>query len=351
MRLKIYPVLLLIAVSAITSCKKGNSPKPTSPVTTVKMDTDIYVVGSTGTKNGKVIAAYWKNGAITKLGDSTYSSVSYGMAIDGNDVYISGWLLDGNYKSTAVYWKNGVIYTLSPSPSDNSVAYDIAVNGNDVYVSGSIYGTPGLLYWKNGVPVMTTGTTNMAVSGGLLINGNDIYQSGTSVLPGLTASAATYWKNGAMVQVSNINSSGQAIAISGSDVYIAGITKTDNITNHATYWKNGVATQLSSTMSDAEAIVVENGDVYMAGSTQPSKLTLATYWKNGISHTVTDNTVESFGSSIAVIGNDVYMSGSQLQPNGLGDRPLYWKNGVPVLLPYYNGGGAGPIVVVVHPAN
>lgn len=356
-RLKIYPIVLSIAVSAITACTKSNNPSPkppTPPVTPAKMDTDVYVAGITQAKNGKVIAAYWKNGVATKLGDSTtYSSVCYGMAIDGNDVYVSGWLLDGNFKSTAVYWKNGVLHTLSPSPSDNSVAYDIAVNGNDVYVSGSMYGTPGFLYWKNGMPVMATGPTNAAVYGGLLINGNDVYQSGTSVLPDLTTNVAAYWKNGAMVQISNINSRGQAITVSGSDVYVAGSTETDlavPATARACYWKNGVITQLSSTWSDAEGIVVENGDIYISGSTQPSKLTLATYWRNGIAHTVLNNTVQSFGNSIAVIGNDVYMAGSQQQPNGLGDRPLYWKNGVPVLLPFYSSGGCGPIAVVVHPA-
>jgi hypothetical protein len=215
-----------------------------------------------------------------------------------------------------------------------------------------MYGTPGFLYWKNGAPVMASGTTNVAVFGGILISGNNVYQSGTSVLPDFTTNAA-YWKNGAMVQLSNASSRGQAVTVNGSDVYVAGSIETDPTnpaTTRATYWKNGVVTQLSSTRSDAEAIVVENDDVYVAGSTWLSNLALATYWKNGTSHTVTNNTVQSFGNSIAVIGDDAYMAGSQQQPNGLGDRPLYWKNGVPVLLPFFSTGGCGPIAVVVHPA-
>lgn len=347
MRLKIHPVLLLIAVSAIMSCKKSNNPSPTPPAPTVKMDTDVYVVGNTGTKSGKQVAAYWKNGVVTKLADSTHISLGYGIAIDGNDIYVSGTTLDDNYNSTAVYWKNGVIHTLSQSPSDNSVPRGIVINGTDVYVPG-IAGTPGLLYWKNGVPVMTTGITNMAASG-MVISGNDIYVSGTSVLPSLTESAATYWKNGTMVQVSSINSYGNAIAVSGADVYVAGMTETDRITPYATYWKNGVATQLSSTMSNANAIVVEGSDVYVAGDSYSSNLELATYWKNSTPHVVTDNSIQSGASSIAVNGSDVYMAGSQKIANSTNFRPIYWKNGMPVLLPYYSVGGAGQIVIVVHP--
>ena len=349
MRFKLYPVLLLIAVSAITSCKKGNSPLPTPPTPTLKMDTDVYVVGTIGTKNGKQIAVYWKNGIATKMGDSTYSSVSCGMTIDGSDIYISGYLLDDNFNTTAVYWKNGAIHTLSASQWDNSIPRNIVVNGGDVYVPGASE-PRGLLYWKNGVPVMATASTSMAVTG-MAISGNDIYLSGTSTLS-LTAGAASYWKNGTMVQVSSINSYGNAIAVSGSDVYVAGITEA-GITPNAAYWKNGVATQLSSTTSNAGAIVVENGDVYVAGDSQPSNLQLATYWKNGTAHVVQDNTIRSIGGSVAVNGNDVYLSGSQQISNttGLSLRPLYWKNGVPVLLPYYSNGGAGQILVVVHPAS
>jgi len=348
MRLKIYPVLLLIAVSTITSCKKGNNPSPKPPTPTVKMDTDIYVVGTIGTKNGKQIAVYWKNGVVTKMGDSTYSSISCGMAIDGNDVYVSGYLLDDNYNTTAVYWKNGIMHTLSASQWDNSIPRNIVVNGGDVYVPGASE-PPGLLYWKNGVPVMATTSTSMAVTG-MAISGNDIYLSGTSTLS-LTTEAATYWKNGTMVQCSTTNSYGNAIAVSGSDVYVAGIAVPDNITNQATYWKNGVASQLNSTMSDANAIVVEGADVYVAGDSYSSNLQLATYWKNGTAHVVKDNSVQSFSGSITVNGDDVYISGSQKIANSSNFRPLYWKNGVPVLLPYYSVGGAGPITVVVHPAS
>lgn len=350
MKFKIYSILFLIAVFAITSCKKSATTNPT-PIISAKMDTDIYVVGNTGTKNGKQVAAYWKNGIITKLGDSTQVSDGYAIAIDGNDIYVAGILVDDSYNLTAVYWKNGIMHTLSQTPSDNSVPKGIIVNGTDVYVPG-VGGTPGLLYWKNGVPVMNTGSTSMTVSG-MAISGNDIYLSGTSVLPSLTAVAASYWKNGTMVQVSSVNSYGNAIAVSGSDVYVAGMTETDNVTPHATYWKNGAATQVSSAMSNANAIAVNGSDVYVAGDSYSSNLELATYWKNGTPHVVTDNTLQSNTGSIAIIGNDVYMSGSQQIPDrpALNFRPLYWKNGVPVLLPYYANGGAGTIVIVVHQAS
>ena len=120
----------------------------------------------------------------------------------------------------------------------------------------------------------------------------------------------------------------QTVTTAAADVFVAGLVDENNVST-AVYWQNGVPTRLPDLGHGAEAysIAVVGSDVYVAGTEGSSgSQDLAVYWKNGIPVVLTDGTKRGLASSIFVSGSDVYVAGNE-------DRIAeYWKNGVPVAL-------------------
>jgi len=139
-----------------------------------------------------------------------------------------------------------------------------------------------------------------------------------------------------MTKLSNspMNSFGEAIAVSGNDVYVAGAMGTKAAVSVAEYWKNGVPTRLVTDTTDFSwvyGIAISGSDVYMAGYTfdAATGFNVATYWKNGVATNLTDQS-ESGANAITIKGSDIYIAG------GIGNTAVYWKNGVAQTV-----GGAG----------
>lgn len=155
-----------------------------------------------------------------------------------------------------------------------------------------------------------------------------VYVAGTEAktdLTGRSTNYAVYWKNGREVTLtdSSTNAHGYAIAVSGTDVYVAGV-----VAPHAKYWKNGIAVSLSESISVAFAIAISGSDVYIAGNVLEGEHVFAVYWKNGNRVTLSDALNNSQATSIAIAGNDVFVAGNL----NLGGRSVarYWLNGEPV---------------------
>ena len=104
------------------------------------------------------------------------------------------------------------------------------------------------------------------------------------------------------------------------DVYIAGRVDTKG----ATVWKNGFA-QLITGANAINSILVSNGNVYMAGSEGG----LATLWTNGVAQLLSP--IESEAHSVFVSGDDVYVTGSEI--DRYSTRARLWKNEVAQELP------------------
>jgi hypothetical protein len=313
--------LAFIATFALSSCSKKSTPNPTTKAPVV------YVIGNIRALAGYSVAAYWKNGVLIALTDTTnefMTSYVTGIAVKDTDVYMSGTI-----NSQAVYWKNGKVVNVG---GPGSIGNGIAVNGNDVYVAGEdINNSP--VYWKNGTEVSLNGVAG-EFADGIAISGNDVYVAGNDPYDGFIF----YWKDGVLSPVISspssyntyyLNSSQDGwvnIAVSGTDVYITGATP-GFLT--ATYWKNGMPVyQLDhpTETSILNGIAINGTDIYVAGFYNDG----AAYWKNGTLNMLPGK-LWAEASAIAVNGTDVYIAGFF---NGTyAGSPVYWKNGTLYTLP------------------
>jgi hypothetical protein len=231
----------------------------------------VYVAGSYLDSSGADNACYWKNGTRTNLAVPGYYSYAYSIAVSGNDVYVAGYYWDSSYTTeTACYWKNGTKIDLpvpaAPGGSHvHSEAKSIAVSGSDVYVAGEYSvnllppatgtGTDTAYYWINGT------RTELAVPGGITrsyarsiaVSGSDVYVAGYYYDSSTSTETACYWINGTRIELPGTpgdDNSASAIAVSGSDVHVVGYSY------GTCYWKNGVRTELSSSGGNVNDIVV-----------------------------------------------------------------------------------------------
>ncbi len=250
-----------------------------------------------------------------------------------------------------------------------------------------VLGTEGntALYWKNGSPskldsqaTLSYGfnSSSLAVSDGLVyISGARPYFNGL-----IQAGMPLYWLNGMANTLpdSSGNAFGNAIFVSGTDVYVAGTTGYPD-TSHASYttpnadypqngekatiWKNGMPQSLPGygvvglvdsgkyavrTYEDyVNSIFVSGTDVYVSGGSlwQPAH---AGYWKNGVRVDLTGalsyaaaNGSSGFPttSSIFVSGGDVYIAGYEATSLAT-TLAIYWKNGTPFYLNTDSIGGS-----------
>jgi hypothetical protein len=92
----------------------------------------------------------------------------------------------------------------------------------------------------------------------MFIQGNDVYVAGNEYNGSIYT--PKYWKNGKETILSDGKrySEAQAIAVFGTDIFIAGYESNDKSIHVAKYWKNGVATTLSdgSKYASAKSIFV-----------------------------------------------------------------------------------------------
>lgn len=316
-------------VTVSTSEGKATGPNFTYTIVT----TDIYVVGQS-----LAGPAYWKNGTLVAMPSDCLTA--YAMYVSGTDIYVCGV----STSFTPAYWKNGVIVNLPITAGYNQgSARSIVVSGSDVYVAGSdqVNGSRSLpKLWKNGaiVPVsLSTGniSNGLPVVLGILyavaVSGTDVYLAG-SQSPFSGNQVVTYWKNGVPIPLSDGTTVGEAtgLFLSGSDVYVSGYVQG---TGQRTYWKNGTAVPITvpsnSTSFVGRGIYVSPaGDVYECGEYQ----NLAKFWKNGVmtdlSTTTAGNSNFESAFSITGTGTDVYIAG-----NAIGKGTGYWKNGNFTALP------------------
>ena len=196
------------------------------------------------------------------------------------NVYAVGFNLGGSLIPEAVYWKNDTLATL-PGSGYGSQAYTVAVQGKDVYIGGTVQPVPNIAtaaYWKNNVITVLTSSLTYSCAYALAVDGTDIYIAGCTTDSLLCSpytlyksNKAIYWKNGVAVTLpdSSYGSGAFGIAVSGSDVYVAGFTVTKNNTYIATYWKNGIPVLLNGVEELPAAVSLSHHYNFVAYSFQP----------------------------------------------------------------------------------
>ncbi len=189
------------------------------------------------------------------------------------------------------------------------------------------------LYWNNGVitTLPAIDETQSTSANAIAMSGSDVYIVGSS-RNSAGVSQAVYWKNGTLFQLPGIDpaqhSGAGDIAISGTDVYISGYSVNAAGDQTAVYWKNGVRIGLSAAKSGAHCITVSHGDVYVGGFLLNGLLLEPVYWKNGTLITLPplETGYGSGVSDISVFGSDVYLAGFA-SVRGRPTYGVYWLNG------------------------
>ena len=238
------------------------------------------------------------------------------------DVYIAGYYYDDNdYNYKACYWKNGVKTDLSANGSKNSTASAITVAEGDIYIAG-YYQVKGDLfsispvinrpcYWKNGVIIDLPISGSASSAEAIAVAGSDVY------IAGWDNHKACYWKNGELIDLHPAD-------LGTKKSYFEDLTvdelieKIDDMSlgeffgflNALSWLSNDQDMSHNRTSSYANAIVVMGDDVYVSGGFEG----IACYWKNG---EMTDLSIEDSPRGIAVAGGDIYILGED----------CYWKNG------------------------
>ena len=324
---KACSIILLIILALSLSCSKIDYVMPVSG------SVDIYLAGSKISGPDSVRSAtYWKNGIPTSLTNGSANSSLFAIVVSGKDVYTAGYVGD-----TLKYWKNKVGVIVG---RDSLLAGAMAIFGSHVYLAGgikhiitannfSVIKTVAT-YWKDGVafslPIESDALQSYAAS--ITVSGEDVYVVGRELRT--NGLHPKLWKNGNSIDVTvdSLYTQFESITISGTDIYLAGTTGNSFTQQVATYWKNGVAFSLSTdpvaTLSKASSIAVSGADIYVAGWERNNNgVIVAKYWKNGVPTILTDGTISQEAYSIAVSGNDVYVTSDGTIPNS----STLWKNG------------------------
>lgn len=234
------------------------------------------------------------------------------------------------------YLANGVEKTIGDGITEAAYGEDMEVQGTDVYILATrkviSTGDAAHIVYKNGIAIQTIPVNSAFIPNCLAISGSDVYLAGVGD-PGSTGYKIKMWKNGTLTTITNgnVNSRVYDMQVAGSDVYLAGF-EVNPATNYsqAKYWKNGTAVVLSAGTSQATTgelhrILVTGNDVYCSGMIDYRP----TQWKNGTATNLNPNYGTCYG--IAVAGSDVYAAGTVQNSNGR-YHAAYWKNGTQITL-------------------
>jgi hypothetical protein len=251
----------------------------------------------------------------------------YMMSIEVNSV---------NNNNFIRYIANGVERTIADGVTETAFGEDMEVVGADVYVLASrtvvSTGVQSHVVYKNGVAIYTIPFSNNFSPNCLAVSGSDVYLAGTGD-PTSSGYKIKLWKNGTLTDITNGSLTARAydMQVVGTDVYIAGYEVNPSVFYYqAKYWKNGTPVVLSAgtsqeTTGELHRILVKGIDVYCSGMIDYRP----TQWKNGTATQLNPNYGTCYG--IAVAGSDIYAAGT-VQNSGGRYHAAYWKNGTQVTL-------------------
>ncbi|MDR3668949.1 MAG: T9SS type A sorting domain-containing protein [Ignavibacteriaceae bacterium] len=271
--------------------------------------TDVYVGGSftllgDGTTSANNIVKWnsatctWST--LTSGASNGVNNIVYAIAVSGTDVYVGGsftFLGDGSTSAKGIAKWNGSTWSTLPSGASNgvnSVVQAISISGSDVYVGGSftLLGD-GTTSAKNIAKWNTTTSTWSTLTSGasngvnntvqaIAVSGSDVYVGGQFTLLGDGSTSAkriakwngTTWSTLTSGASNGVSAGVNTIAISGTDVYVGGpftlLGDGTTSANHIAKWNGTTWSVLTSGISNGvnyavDAIAVSGTDVYVGG--------------------------------------------------------------------------------------
>ncbi len=242
-------------------------------------------------------------------------------------------------------------FTVNPAIAPNTT----------IYIAGYVVATPtsqsgfvtDAAVWKLASGSTTATATTLASpsslinsqANGVAVSGSDVYVAGTAFNSSYNdEDYAVLWVNGTATLLAPPSgmaySSANAIAVSGSNVYVAGTAWNSNSSSYqyeyAVLWVNGTATLLAPpsgmAYSLANAITVSGSNVYVAGTAWVYNSDgSAVVWANGTATTLSSPSGLAGGynaTGIAVSGGNVYVSG-YTKPHSGYETAFSWLNSGP----------------------
>lgn len=158
-----------------------------------------------------------------------------GIMVTGQSIYVAGYTYGANVDS-AIVWEDGKKVFLDELGEVNSMG----INETDTFFLGTLKAAPS--YWKNN---KTTQLYYNGFADAVAFSGTDVYIGG-AVRPNLNDNCAAIWKNDSLTILTDqyTNSAVLGIAVANTDIYAVGYVDDEFIQFSPVYWKNGVMTKL-----------------------------------------------------------------------------------------------------------
>ncbi len=317
-----------------------------------------------GTQDGGTYLGYWLNGQWVNLGAQPGGWPTF-LLVDGTDVYATGY-----YGPAPGYWKDGDWISL-PVPAGTSYGFQVcavAVSGEDIYVAGvdttPAGGVAGV--WKNGtwtaLPVPPGSPSEAYEVNGLAVAGNQVDVVGAVMSGGTGYAVPALWSNGVLNDTLMGSSSASgfitAILLFGNDIYLAGWGSGSQ--TGPGYIMNGNWVGLDNpsgaTLWQANALAVSGSDLYVGGWTAPAANTQGVvfynpgYWRVGawVGLPLPQSAISGQVMTMSILGAHVYAGGyvfTALDSEGVPSNPApgYWLDGNWVPLPLQASAKSGQV--------
>lgn len=326
--MKTLPLCTFVLLGLFSSCGKDD-PSPVIPDVTHSVLASGWSNTPDASPDGAFYAMLWNNGNVQPL-NASGESRAMDICLKGNDTYAVGYS-DAGSGLSAAYWRNGVWFPLPNATNGSTVECAKAVFATDtvVYIAGGpLYnGITGTL-WRNGVSVALSGCKD-AVD--VTASGTVVYVAGMATDPNSGLITAAYWQNGSKILMGdgNTETTANALALSGADVYVVGRDVDFEI---ARLWKNGQVASLPGVAlySDAIDVAVDGQNVYVLVTEEDQNtgnVRSVVYKNNTRSVLSNDPSVNTVGTGLAVKDGVVYVCGFRTDNSTGKERAVYWKNG------------------------
>jgi hypothetical protein len=86
---------------------------------------------------------YWRNGSRALLLENVGNGMASAVGVHEGNVYVTGWTNDANLVNAGYFWKNGAMTSLG-----QAVPNSLAFCGSDVLIGG--HDSSGRCFWRNG---------------------------------------------------------------------------------------------------------------------------------------------------------------------------------------------------------